>query len=85
MEADSHDEQQKRLDGFLQSLPPCSDEEKREMLLNYFSAIIEPMDRATLLALRAHLRTLHPGTTEEAIITEVIDGQLALREIRQLP
>ena len=70
-----------QLDDFMDRMKPMSDSEVSETLLTYFGDIIRNMDRAELLALRARLKGMHPGTKEETTIFEVIDGAVALREI----
>ena len=62
-----------------------SDAEKSEALLTYFGEIIRPMTKSDLLALRARLEKLHPGTAEHATVLQVIDGGIALRDIERSP
>ena len=50
------------------------------MLLRYFAAEIGSIDRAALLATRAHVMKM-PEAPERTTLIEVIDGQPALREI----
>jgi len=71
-------------DDFLDDIQPMTPEEQREMLLRYFALQICGVDRATLLATRAHVQKL-PEEPERETLIEVIDGQLALREIERLP
>lgn len=52
-----------------------------EFLLQEFNEAIERMDRPTLVAFRARCATMNAGTPEHDTILEVIDGQLALREL----
>ena len=59
---------------------PVTPEEKYEILLRILARQIGGVDLATLLAARAHVLTL-PDMAARQTLTEVIDGQLALREI----
>jgi hypothetical protein len=81
--SDSLEELQKRFDEYCESLTPLTDAEQLEMILGYFAVLLNDMDDENLRALRRHILTLHPGTKEEATITEILDGHVALRDIRR--
>jgi hypothetical protein len=65
----------------LQRLAPLSGPEKAEALLAYFSAAIQSMDTASLVHFRAYCFARDEGTDAETTMLQIIDGQLALREI----
>jgi hypothetical protein len=59
---------------------PVTPAERYENLLTIFAQQIGGVDQMTLLAARAHVLTL-PDMQARQTLTEVIDGQLALRGI----
>ncbi len=60
---------------------PETPAEAVEFLLHEFNEAIKRMDRPTLEAFRARCATMNVGTPEHDTILEVIDGQLALRDL----
>ena len=72
----------RQLDDFLTRIEPLSDAEKVPRLLGYFGALIESMDREQLVALCVRLEGRHRGMVEEMTILEVINGAIALRDLR---
>jgi hypothetical protein len=55
--------------------------EKAEMLLSYFTLAIQSMDTASLRQFRRYCWERSEETEAETTMLEIIDGQLALREI----
>ena len=52
-------------------------------LLGYFGALIDNIDREQLLALCVRFEGKRRGMVEERTILEVIDGAIALRDLRR--
>jgi hypothetical protein len=69
------------LDEIARQLPPLGEVEQAELLLTYFARIIETMDTATLHAFRAHCARRSEGTEIENTMLDVLDGQIALRQL----
>lgn len=65
----------------LRRVAPMADREKAEALLTYFSRAIQTMDTRSLEQFRDYCWSRHEGTEAESTMLEIIDGQLALREI----
>lgn len=68
----------------LKHVAPMSEGEKAETLLRYFSAAIRELNTPALQQFRAFCAACDEGTDAETTMLEIIDGQLALREIEQL-
>ncbi len=58
-------------------------EEQVEELLKYAAAIVAPHSRAELIVLREHLLSALPDTPPRQTLIEIIEGQIALREIAE--
>lgn len=69
------------LANILRQLAPLPDRERSEALLACFAAAVGEMDTASLRQFRAFCAACDDGTTAERTMLEVIDGQLALREL----
>lgn len=65
----------------LRRLEPLTAAQKTEALLAYFSASIGSMDTASLVQFRDFCRARNENTEAETTMLDIIDGQLALREI----
>jgi hypothetical protein len=65
----------------LRSVATMPDYEKAEALLTYFSRSIQTMDTRSLQQFRNFCWSRNEGTEAESTMLEIIDGQLALREI----
>jgi hypothetical protein len=68
----------------LESVAGLSAEEQRKALLAYFARSIQAMDTASLVQFRAFCHARDEGTEAETTMLQIMDGQLALREIGQL-
>ena len=63
--------------------PPLTLQEQADELLRYFSAVIEGIDTDDLLALRRRCSAVRPGSPGQDTLLHVIDGELALRQLRE--
>lgn len=68
----------------LKHVAPMSRDEKAETLLRYFSCAIRELNTPALRQFRAYCAGCNEGTEAEMTMLQIIDGQLALREIEQL-
>jgi hypothetical protein len=68
----------------LESVAGLSAEEQRKALLAYFARSIQAMDTTSLVQFRAFCEARDEGTEAETTMLQIIDGQLALREIELL-
>lgn len=68
----------------LRHVAPMSQDEKAETLLRYFSCAIRELSTPALRQFRSYCVACDEGTEAEATMLQIIDGQLALREIEQL-
>jgi hypothetical protein len=73
------------LDELFDRVEPLSEKEKRVELLRYFCADLSRMDDARLGMFHEHCVARQDGSREEAMMLEIVEGQIALRQIRQLP
>lgn len=64
-------------------LGPMTPEEQIENLLKCASAVIAPHNRAELLVLRDYLLRTLPDNPPRQTLVEIIEGQIALREIAE--
>jgi hypothetical protein len=64
-------------------IEPLSPNEQREILLGYFNGILGGMESSEVQALRAHFLAIFPSSSVQETMIEVLDGQLALRELRR--
>lgn len=71
------------LETILLRIAAMPQQERAETLLGYFVRLIESMDRPTLAAFRAVCVSSIPLSTQKDTLIEVIDGQLALRQINE--
>ena len=62
---------------------PMSPEEQAEQLLNYWSVILGGMTDEQLRLYHRHVISRQNGSREEAMMLEIVEGQTALRQIRQ--
>ena len=69
-------------DDFLGQIEPMEPEAQYEMLLRYISASVEHKTSADLRMLCAHLLRTLPDDRHRATLVEVIEGKIALREIK---
>lgn len=67
----------------LKHVAPLPQGEKSETLLFYFSSAIRELNTQALRQFRAFCAACDEGTEAEATMLEIIDGQLALREIER--
>lgn len=65
----------------LRRVAPMSDREKAEALLTYFTLAIQSMDTRSLVQFREYCWQRNEGTEAEVTMLDIMDGQLALREI----
>lgn len=71
----------KNLDDFLDDIEPMTPEEQCEMLLRFASAEIGSHDSTLLILLCDHLLRTLPDNEHRQTLIEVIEGQIALRDI----
>lgn len=69
------------IDDVLARLPAYSDAERAADMLRFFSALIETLEPDTLQEMRRRCIARHDGTPAHETILELIDGELALREL----
>ena len=75
------DEYRRKMEAIARQLAGLTEAEQAETLLYYFVDAISDMDTPTLLAFKEHCRRRSEGTDVENAMIEIIDGQLALREL----
>lgn len=63
-------------------IEPLSPNEQREILLGYFNGILNGMVTSEVRRLRAHYLAVFPPCPVQDMMIEVLDGHLALREMR---
>jgi hypothetical protein len=68
----------------LRSVAPLTCCEKGEALLAYFTMAIQSMDTCSLVEFRRYCWARYDQTEAETTMLDIIDGQLALREIAAL-
>jgi hypothetical protein len=68
-------------ESFLENLAPLTDAEQAELLLTYFNEVLKGLSTDALRMLRWRVSEMHPGTPEETMVLEVIDGLIALRDL----
>jgi hypothetical protein len=73
------------LEEFFQSLGDMSPGHQYEELLGYFGVVIKTWDARLIRVVRARLALGAEENPEFLTLIEVLDGQLALREIAALP
>jgi hypothetical protein len=69
------------IDELIARMPPMSEAEELEILLGYFSALLEPLETRHVAALRRRASREYTGTPLQDQMIEVIEGELALREL----
>ncbi len=69
------------IDDTLGDSEPLPSDDEIETLLECTAAGLSHLDHAMLLELRAHMLRTVPDSPERTTLNEMIDGQLALREI----
>ncbi|MDO8539467.1 MAG: hypothetical protein Q7S40_03435 [Opitutaceae bacterium] len=69
----------------LRRVAPLPASGKGESLLDYFSRAIQTMDTLSLMEFRDFCAAQNEETDAEVTMLEIIDGQLALREIAARP
>ncbi len=69
------------IDGTLGDTDPLPSDEQIETLRECTAAGLSHLDHAMLLELRAHMLSTVADSPERTSLIEMIDGQLALREI----
>lgn len=80
------DDHRRKMEAIARQLAGLSEAEQAEVLLAYFVDAISDMDTPTLLAFKKHCHRRSEGTEVENAMLDILDGQLALREIfRELP
>ena len=67
----------------LDRLEPMTPEDQVEELLKCAAAVIAPHSRAELLVLRDYLLRTLPDNLPRQTLIEIIEGQIALREIAE--
>jgi len=70
------------LDDLLQRIYALPVQAQRECLLHFFSDVLAGMPASAVRELRAHLLRAFPPCPVQDLMIEVLDGQLALRELR---
>ena len=68
---------------YLDRLEPLTPEDQIEELLKCASAVMAPHNRSELLVLRDYLLSTLPDSPPRQTLIEIIEGQIALREIAE--
>lgn len=69
------------IDAFIENLPPMTDAERTEVMLTYVNARIRRMSAEHLRLYRAECLQVYAPTPGLAVVLDMIDGMLALREM----
>jgi hypothetical protein len=67
------------LDDSLDRIPDFSDRERCDVLLRYFSGVLESLEDDMLLLVRAKARRWDSGSEWDQELRDIIDGEIALR------